>query len=195
MLRRLARSWLHRFLPPPAPPRPAALTKPEKPIQLARVFPPLPAGDRQLALERENSLSEADITSALELLRGGQARRDGARMTRPARFQIAIRQLKGFASDCLMIHSGSRIPIADMYAGYLLWAANNSQSAIAQSDFDFAMSDYLISVGGIRTERGYQGCRFRQDFVRRLEDINRQEARRRLGMGLEDLMQGKRPQQ
>lgn len=177
---------------PLPPPKPAEIAKP---VALRRVFPPLPAADRHLARQVENTVSEAEITSAIALLRGGAARPSASksRVTRPARFQLALRQLKGFSADCLMVHAGSRVNLHDMYAGYLLWAADNSQAPISASDFDFAMSDYLGSVGGIRAEHSYNGCRFRQVFLRRLEDMNGKEAKRRLGMGLEELMASKRP--
>ncbi len=190
--------WFKRFFwrpsaPPPIPPWLPALSKP--PVPLHRVFPPLPKRDQRLANETPNSFSETEITNALALLRGGEGRPEGgrSRVTRPARFHIALRQLKGFANDCLLVQAASKIPIQDMYAAYLLWAADNAQHPIGHSDFDFAMADYLQSVGGIRSFKSYDGCRIRQDFVRRLETMNAKDVKRRLGMGLDDLMAGKRP--
>lgn len=186
---RLKRKWM-----PPLPPPPIrALAKPVPPVKLERVFPPLPAADFQLSLQKENTFSETEIDAALELLRGGGGQRGTTRVTRPARFKLAMRQVQGFADNCLMAQAGSRVPVQDMYAGYLLWAADNRQHPIPNSDFDVAMSDYLASVGGIRSIKGYNGCRFRPDYVRRLDAMNSQEAKRRLGMGLEELMAGKRP--
>lgn len=185
--------WLQRLFrrftpPPPIPPRLPALTKP--PIPLQRVFPPLPKRDERLALEAGNTFTETEIAGALASLRGGEARpeKGRSRVTRPARFQLALRQLRGFSNDCLLVQAASKVPVQDMYAAYLLWAADNSQQPIGHSDFDFAMSDYLQSVGGIRSFKSYDGCRIRQDFVRRLENMNAKDVKRRLGMSLEDLM-------
>lgn len=192
MVRSLFQRVWRRFVPPPLPHHPPALAKPQTPsVPLQRVFPPLPARDRLLAAEQP--ITEDDITQALDLLRGGQNKGAIRKVTRPARFQIAIRQIKGFAEECLLVHAASRVPIADMYAGYLLWAADHRLTPILRSDFDFAMADHLANFGGIRTERGYQGCRFRPIFLRRLGEVNRSEAKRRLGMSLEELMAGKRP--
>lgn len=183
-----SRWWAARV--PPVPP-PRALPKP---VPLKRVFPPLVKADEHLARERDNRPDEIDITIALEALRGGQARdRPQTRATRPARFFIAHRHVDGFAHNCLMVHSQGHIRAHDMYAGYLLWASQERQEPISLSDFDFAMADHLAQIGGIRDDRGYRGCRFRPDFVRRLDDLNSKEAKRRLGMGLHDLMAGKRP--
>lgn len=175
----------------PVPPPPRALPKP---VPLTRVFPPLAKADEHLSRERENRFDEADITIALQSLRGGQAKdRPQTRATRPARFFIANRHVQGFAQNCLLVHSQGHIRTHDMYAGYLLWAAEERQEPIGHSDFDFAMADHLVQIGGIRDERGYRGCRFRADFIRRLDGINSKEAKKRLGINLHDLMAGKRP--
>lgn len=187
--------WWRRKAAPPLPslPEPAAtrsLALNEDPIPLLRVFPPLESADRYLVRESENKFTEQEITSALELLRGGAMRTDGPkrRITRPARFHIAIQHVQGFSTQCLATQHDSKIPIQDMYAGYLLWAAEWRREPINRSDFDFAMSDQLASVGGIRTERYYNGCRFRPDFIRRLEAQGSDEIQKRLGLSKDQLV-------
>jgi hypothetical protein len=194
--------WRKRASPPPAPPRDPssarALAPPlQDPIPLSRVFPPLPAADQFLARESIGEIGEDDIEAALRLLRGGgMVRGDGPirRVTRPARFHIANQHVQGFCQQCLATQHGSRIPLNDMYAGYLLWAADWQRDPINKSDFDFAMSDYLASVGGIRTERYYNGCRFRPDFLRKLEGRSHDEIKKRLGSVVSELTARHEPQ-
>lgn len=183
--------WWRRTTAPPPPPIPRAsssLVCNDEPIPLMRVFPPLGVSDGMLAREGVSKYTEAELTTALETLRGGLAARDKVRRTRPARFHIAATHVSGFSEQCLAIKHGSRVPIDDMYGAYLLWAADWKRDPINRSDFDAAMADKLASVGGIRTEHFYDGCRFRPDFLRRMEAKPKADVHKRLGMGLEELM-------
>lgn len=184
-------SWLAWWLePPPMPQPPPALPEP---TPLRRVFPPLSAEDHHLGLERVNAYEESEIEQALMALRGGLARdAPRIRVTRPARFRIATNHVSGFAQACLLVHAEGHIRVHDMYAGYMLWIGDAHQEPVSSADFDFAMADHLTQIGGIRDGRGYRGCRFRPDFLRRLDEITVKEAQHRLGAGLRELMAEKR---
>lgn len=174
----------------PAPSPLKALPRPandDTPVPLTRVFPELPEQDQKLGEEKGNRFSQDDIAQALALLQGGQIKR---RVTKPARFQIALRHVRGFSRDCLQLQASSAIRIQDMYAGYCLWISEHDQEPITESDFDYAMADWLASFGGIRSASVYSGCKWRGDFARRMHAERGREVKRRLGMGLEELMSG-----
>lgn len=194
-MRWITMPWWRRTTPPPPEPIPSpsessrSIALQQEPVPLLRVFPPLDHADRFLTRDRENQFTEQEISSALELLRGGAMRGEPARrrVTRPARFHIAHQHVDGFSTQCLATQHNGKIPVQDMYAGYLLWAAEWQREPINRSDFDFAMSDHLASVGGIRTERYYNGCRFRPDFIRRLEKQSEADIKRQLGLSKDQL--------
>ena len=170
---------------------------PEKvpePVPLVRVFPPLDAADQELGETLPNNFSEDEIATALALLRGGMVRsaEGGYRATRPARFQIAMRHIKGFAEQCLSLHGEAKLRAGELYAAYLVWTADADIQPVLRSDFDFAMSDYLAMFGGHRTLTSFVGCRIRPEHVKRMADVRGVEIKKRLGMGLEELMTGGR---
>jgi hypothetical protein len=172
---------------------PARLTRYEpEPDRLKRLYPELIDVDYELATEPANDISEDEIATALDLLRGGMVNRRNPnyRATKPARFHLALRHVDGFAQNCLLLHPEGRVRGVEMYAGYLVWAQDQQQQPVPQSDFDYALTEFMAGKGGMRGAAGYTGCRFRPDFARRLQELRGAEVKRRLGAGLEGLMTG-----
>jgi len=164
--------------------------EPQGQVSLTRqVYPDLIDVDYELANEAPNRLEEEDIEAALDLLRGGllNRRTPGYRATKPARFQLAMRHVDGFASQCLAVQPSGQIRTAEMYAGYLVWAEDNAQPPVPQRDFDYALVEFISGSGGYRSAANYCGCRFRPEFASRLQQLRGEEVQRRLKSGLEGL--------
>lgn len=170
---------------------------PEKvpePVPLHRVLPPLDPTDITLASEMPNTFSPEEITMALAMLKGGMARprETATRITRPARFQIAFREAREFAEVCLMLVPQAKVRGGDMYAGYMVFSIDRGVTPIPRPDFEYAMSEFLALNGGGRLVSSYVGCRIKPEHHKRMEEIRGAEIKKRLGMGLEELMTGNR---